>query len=281
MADAALPNPPHTTINSTGTVVVRERPAQLIMVVPMSAAEATLELALAKLKKQREAASQWVQRLNASRAEFGEVHFPAESETERMRRAALPRPAAKKRKSHERDVCMILTAMWDIAALSVEDALLFVDRLRFEAATDAEENEEAEGPPPWASPEEQIRSMMEQLAVATPEDRSPQFLYVARLSQEQLAKAQAEAFLQAQRSAEQLARAMGRSLGIATYVRCDFGRQAGTETRPEAFLKRQRCASLLAGSFVELQEHDQVSDDSRSASFAINVHMTYQLDPAR
>ena len=281
MADAALPNPPHTTINSTGTVVVRKRPTQLIMVVPMRAAEATLELALAKLKKQRESASQWLQRLNASRAEFGEFHFPVESEMERMQRAALPRPAAKKQKSRERDVRMILTAMWDIAALSVEEVLVFVDRLRFEATTDAEESEEAEGPPPWASPEEQIRSLMAQMRPPITEDHSPQFLYVTRLSQEQLAKAQAEAFLQAQRNAEQLARAMGRSLGIATFVRCDFGRQAGTETRPDALLKRQRCASLLAGSVVELQEHDQVSDDSRSASFAINVHMTYQLDPAR
>ncbi len=47
-------NPERGSVNSSGAVTVRQRPSLLLMKFPFKAAEATLELGLAKLKEQRE-----------------------------------------------------------------------------------------------------------------------------------------------------------------------------------------------------------------------------------
>src|SRR5437762_13303376 len=82
MADAT---PTRTFIMSSGVVTVRQRPSSLLMKVSLHAAEATLELGLAKLKKQCEAAAQWLQRLDAVRVDFGEPHFADQADTDPLK----------------------------------------------------------------------------------------------------------------------------------------------------------------------------------------------------
>jgi hypothetical protein len=272
-----------TRVMSSGTVTVRQRPSLLLMKVPLHAAEATLELGLTRLKKQCEAASRWLTRLNAIRVEFGEPHFAGQADMDplkQMRAAtglALGQRAAKSPSSErKRDVNVVLTAMWDIAAMSAEETLVFVDRLQFEAATDAGAAEPAEESPRWATPEEQAHRFMPPIGEPPTEDRAPQFLFIAQLGEEQLAKVSAEAFALARQNAERLARTVGMRLGKLGFVHYGVG---GPEIgRTDKLLNRQRCGALLAGSSYDLGENEIVSDHPQSADFTVKVDVQYQLE---
>jgi hypothetical protein len=279
MSDA----PSQTRVMCSSTVTVRQRPSLLLMKVPLLAAEATLELGLTRLKKQCEAASRWLQRLDPLRVEFGEPHFAGQADLDPMKqlraatRVALRQRAAKtSSRERKRDVIVVLTALWPIAGMSAEETLVFVDRLQFEAATDAGAPEPAEECPP-ATPEEQVQEMMAQLAEPPTVDRGPQFLFIAQLGEEPLAKATTEAFTLARQNAERLAWAMGMRLGKLGSVHHTIG---GPEPgRPDKLLKGQRCAAILAGSAYDLGENEIVSDDPQSAAFTVKVNLHYQLEP--
>ena len=64
-----------TRINAQGAVTIRQKPKLLLMKIDLEAVAATLELALANIKKQCAAASRWLQGLAANSVEFGEPHF--------------------------------------------------------------------------------------------------------------------------------------------------------------------------------------------------------------
>src|SRR5262245_11678536 len=122
-----------TTVSSTGAVTVRQRPSLLLMKVRVRAAEATLELGLARLTEQCESTSRWMSRLGAVRVECGEPHFADQAEQDAATRArsAAARamrkltPGAKPAR-HERGVRGVLTAVWEIGSLSAEETLVLV-----------------------------------------------------------------------------------------------------------------------------------------------------------
>jgi hypothetical protein len=175
------------------------------------------------------------------------------------------------------EVCVILTAIWDIAALSAEELLVFVDRLRYEAAEDdPPAAEPAEEPTEWSSPEDILRYSMTQVWGQGAESREPQFLFIARLSEEQLATASAEAFALARRNAENLARAMGMRVAQVSYV--NFGVGDTEPSRTDLMMARQRSWSLLAGCSYTPGENEMISDDPRSAEFRVRADVSYHLE---
>lgn len=283
MADAATPR---RTVSTQGTVTVRQRPAVLLMKVRLRATEPTLELGLTRLKAQGEAARQWLSRLGAERVACGEPHFDEQIDKDPLTKAraatakAIGRhlPGAAAAGDGKRGVNVVVTAQWPIAALSAEQTLVLVDRLRFEAAADSGTAEAAEEPPAWATPQEQMQALMAQMQQPPVDDGTPQFLFIARLDDEQLERAVAEAFARAVRNAERLARAAGLRLGPLTALNHVYGRPG--EGRADLLLERQRCAALLASMAVELGEHDLVSEDLRAAEFVVTVHATHTLDRA-
>lgn len=270
-------------VNGSGSVTVRQRPSLLLMKFPFRVAEATLELGLAKLKGQREAAEQWLKRLGADRVEFGEPHFADQAEMDQLTRAQklaakslknrLPKTSSSERRSGVR---VVLTAFWDIASMSAEETLTLLDRLRFEVAEDAGPAETAEEPPSWASPEEQLRQLTSQFVQPPTDEETPQFLFISRLSEEQLAKALAAALAEARRDVERLARAAElRLAGLS-----NFHFSLANNHRHEKMMERQRCTGLLAGSSYDLGENEIVSDDLRSAEFTVSVNVWYCLEEA-
>jgi hypothetical protein len=270
-------------VQSSGTVTVRQRPSLLLMTIPLHAAEATLELGLTSLKKQCEAASRWLTRLDAIRVEFGEPHFADQAGKDPlnpMRAAAartLGQPAAKDPSSErKRDVNVILTAIWDISAMSAEEILVFVDRLQFEAATDADAAEPAEETQQWQTPEEQFRGFMAQMAQPPTEDRAPQFLFIARLSEEQWTKASAAAFTLARQNAERLARTAGMHLGKLGHIH--YGTVGPPMGRTDKIMSQQRCGAILARSSYEVRENEIISDYPQSAEFTVTMHVQYQME---
>jgi hypothetical protein len=281
MADT---NPPRTIVNGTGTVSVRRRPSLLLMRLEARATEDTLELGVAKLKKQCEATSQWLKRLGAARVEVGEPHFADQARKDPMQamraaaRALRRRPGGPPSDQRQRQLNVVLTATWDIEAMSAEEVLVLVDRLRFEAAEDTGAAEPAEELSPWASPEEQMREMLAQIQQPAADDGSPRFLFVARLEPGQLEKASAEAFSRARQSAEQLARAAGMRLGsLSTLNAIGVNGMAGM-ARPDKLMERQRCLGLLAGCAYDPADDEIVSEDPLPAEFTVSVTTSYHLE---
>jgi hypothetical protein len=283
---------------------VRQRPSLLLMNVRLQAAEATLELGLSKLKKRCAAAVPWLKQLGAVRVEPGEPHFADQADTDPVTkiRAATAKAMALGRRSgeaagrkRERAVSVVLTAAWDVATMTAEETLVLVDRLRFEAAPDggapeapaaeAGAAEAAEELPPWATPEERLqaqmherlREMMTPIQQPPADDEAPQFLFIARLGEEQLEKATAEALVRAREEAERLARPAGLRLGLPSSLHVRFG-GIGDGRDVHKLMEQRRCAALLAGSSYELGEHDIVSDDPRAAEFTVHVSVSYSVE---
>jgi hypothetical protein len=253
------------------------------MKVQVRAAEATLELGLADLKKQCEATAQWLRRLGAGRVAVGEPTFADQVGKDPMQQAMRAARALRGRPATpaavpKREVAAVLTATWEIAAMSVEQVLVLVDRLRFEAAGDAAGDEGPEELPPWASPEEQMQRMMAQIHQPPPEDRGPHFLFVARLGDDQLEKAYAGAFTLARRQAERLARAAGMRLGALATIHASPG-LAGA-VRHNQLVDQQRCLGILADCDYNLADDEVASDDPRPIEFPISVNVSYYLESA-
>jgi uncharacterized protein YggE len=114
-------------------------------------------------------------------------------------------------------------------------------------------------------------------AAEPPEDRAPKFLYVARLDDEQLARATAEAYAAARRTAERLAQGAGRRLGELASLSEGHARP---DMRPDRLMEQQRCAALLAASGYEPREGEVVSDDPRAVEVTVAVHASHHLEPA-
>ncbi|MFO0851076.1 MAG: hypothetical protein U0871_21350 [Gemmataceae bacterium] len=160
------PHPP-ATVSTHATATVRLRPAVLVMVARGRAAAATLELGLAEVKRWAADAGRRLTRLGAARVAVGEPHPDDCADPDPMAgirreaRTRLPRtPDAPP--ADRPGVNVTLTATWDIAGSSAEEVLLLVDRLRFDAAVDAEPPAAPPAPPPGAGPEEQLRAMVAQ-----------------------------------------------------------------------------------------------------------------------
>jgi hypothetical protein len=271
------------TVNSTGTVTVRQRPTILLMKVRLRANEPTLELGLAKLKVQTNAASQWLARLGAGSVTIGEPHFDEHVEQDPVTKMRTVTASNVGKQlggagpdSDEHGVNVVVTALWQVASKSAEEILVLLDRLRFEASDDDNAPEAADESPTWTSPEEQFRGIMSQMFQPPSVDRRPKFLFIARLEAERLEASLEEAFSRACANSEQLARAAGLRLGRLSPV--NYGHARVAEGRPDKMMERQRCAALLAGTTYDLGDYDVVSDDPRPAEFTVSVNVHHMLE---
>src|SRR5262249_59989418 len=91
MTDASRPP---TTVSTNATASVRIRPALLLMLVRVRAAEATLELGLAEVKQRSADAARRLTRLGAARVDAGEPHEDDRADPDplaRLRAAATRR----------------------------------------------------------------------------------------------------------------------------------------------------------------------------------------------
>jgi hypothetical protein len=276
------PTHPRRTVTTFGSAAVRLRPALLIMLARVRAAEATLELGLAEVKQRCADAIQRLKRLGATWVEAGEPHEDDLANPDPMARMqAAARQAARQLRPGDaplpkrHGVNVMLTATWDIAERSADEVLLLIDRLRFDAAADADLPDPPVKQSPRSEPEEQLQAIMAQVTEPPPEDRSPKFLYVARPTEQQLAQAAAEACEVARQRAGHIALASGHRLGELTSL---MYMPAGADSRADRLMEQQRCAALLAAGSYDLREGEVVSEDPRSAAVTVSIHTTYCLE---
>ncbi len=257
------------------------------MIIRMKASEATLELGLAKLKRQREAAPQWLKRLGAESVEFGEPHFADQAdmdpmmkmraETVKTQRKLQGKPTTDER---NRDVVMVLTARWNIALMSAEEALVLLDRLRFEANEDVAPPEPVEEPKTWDSPQEQIQHMMAQMQrmhEMPQDDPAPIFLFISRLDDNQVKAAMAVAFSNARANAESVAGTAGMRIVALASIFNHAGHLV-SDAKADKMLDRRGLLSKLAGSAYDLTENEIVSEDARTVEFAVKLQVTFYVD---
>lgn len=282
MADDAAKR---TTCMATGTATVRRRPSVLLMKLPLKTSAATLDLGLAQSQTRREAAANWLRGLGADRVDAGEPHFPDQAEMDQATRIRVataknrPRlPGAEAPPAEpDRGVRVVLTATWDISGMSADEALLLLDRLRFESAPPppAESVESADELQPWSDPTQIMQAMMRQMTEPPAEDLAPQFLFITRLADDDLARATADALAAARASAGRLARAAGLNVGGLASIH--VSRSGPPDGRHDQLMERHRCAALLAGTSFDPREGDVVSDDPRAVDVGVSVSATYVL----
>lgn len=269
------------TVSTNGTAMFSIRPCLMLMLVRIRSAAATLELSLAEIKQRSTETTQRLLRLGAKSVDLGEPHEDEGAETDpmaRMRATMRPRlPRTAETALPERPgVNTMLTAAWDISGMSAEDVLLLVDQLRFDAASHTDTPQSVvPASPSWEDPEEHLRNMLAQLQEPPKADLAPQFLYISRPREEQLAKATAEAFEAAKQMAERLAAASGRQLAQLSSVNCH--RSPG-DARPDRYQGRQKCDLMLAASSYALRDGELVSLDARTIEVDVTVHATHQIN---
>lgn len=269
-----------STVSASHTAVIRTRPTILLMIGRLRASAANLEQALTIVKQRYHDTAMRLARLGAQAVEQGEPHLDDRADPDpmaRVRAAVISRHRQPLNDAlpDQPGVNITLTGKWDISTLSVEETLILVDQLRFDAAADVDIKSKPAPIATWQNPEAQIRDMMAKLSAPPPIDLSPQFLYIARPSDEQLSKATSEAYAAAEKLANRLANAAGRTVAELASINLT---QSQSETRPDRIMERQRCAALLESSTFQMTESDCVSEDARMVDLKITVHTTFYLD---
>lgn len=271
------------TVTASGSAIVPLRPSLLLMLVRVRATEATLELGLARLKQDCMDAAGRLSRLGASRVDTGDPYEDAHADADPLEKfraisSKRARPAVPDVPLERPAVNATITARWDIAALSIEEILLLVDRLRFETAAE-EVPVVPVDPASWNDPESAMQAMQAMMERATcpPEDRSAKFVYVARAGEAAMSQALGEAFRTAQQRAGVLAAASGRRLGDLTSMHSNF---SGAEHRADRIMEHQRILGLLDDGAYRLVEGEFASSNPRSIICAVTVHATHRLEPA-
>ena len=275
--------PKAASVHGTGLITLRRTPSTLLMKHVLHAKEATLELGLLSLQKQSDASGEWLRGLKADRIEFGEASFSLEGDQDPMsqiraqshKQIALltgaPQPA-----SREREVHRVVTAIWNIEALSAEQILVFTDRLEFELSLDEPEPETTAPITEWSTPAEQMQSIMAAMEQSGQNDGKPQLIYLSRLSDTDREAAIRQGIVLAREHADRLARAADGRLGRVTYLSENL--RDASLTRQSLMLSRQKCMGMLAGSQYELKENEIVSDDPRSVEFFVEVTCHYEVE---
>lgn len=218
-------------------------------------------------------------RLGASSVEMGEPYLDERAEVDPISRARAALKSRVQQVKHslpeQPGANVTLSATWDIGSLSADQTLLLVDQLRFDAAVDAEIKPSNPSTSEWQDPEAKLTAMLASLSTPPPADLSPQFLFIARPTDEQLLVATTDAYNSATKIASRLAKATGRVLGELTSINHT---QSLAEGRADRILERQRCLALIESSTFTLLEGDVASEDARMIDIKVTVHTNFKLE---
>src|SRR5580698_5071439 len=138
------PNARQPTVHCNGSCSVRTRPSELLLKTRLRVDDATLDLRLAKLKQLCQMTAEWLKRLGATRVDFGDPYFSSQANKDPLKRlhpaarALTKPPTGGSTRDHTRDVEVIVTALWDISAMTAEETLILMDRLWFEIIPEKE-----------------------------------------------------------------------------------------------------------------------------------------------
>jgi len=276
-----------STVAGTGQVKIRPKPSSIRMHVELVAKGKTLEDALTNLKERREAALIQLEGLRAD-MESVKVNAPRisgkQSEQkrrmeqmlmERMRsRGGKVPPGVKVPRSFT--VSATLSAEWPLKVDDNERLLMAAEVLREKVGeADLAGTKEAEKLSPE---EEELAEEMAGMSSSYGEEEikpgEPQFVYVARITDDERDKAMADSFAKAKAQAEQLARAANVKLGALIGLSGGGGGQTeigGSSYGYEQQMYLQRLMGSRGGSSGGDSSNEAMSANPESLSFDFRV----------
>lgn len=278
------------TVSGQGTVTI-ERPAQLVrMQIDLSAKHKEAKEALAQLKQLREAATVKAIELGAVKESltFGEptlgtVGASSDAYMQRMVMLAMrgKKPDESKLQALPLVATVRLTAEWPLSGDTPDERLLYSHELREKiraadlggtkdaAALTPEEQElqeESESAPSYGMPQ-------------PPKPGEPGFVFVAKISEEERAKALKDAYFRAHVQAEQLAKAAGMRAALIRSLSGGFGPvESGGE-----YDSYSRYMATMMGRQVPLGSADDAAEavgpQPGKVEYRVAVSATFGLTP--
>lgn len=294
-ASSQMPGQP--TISSTGMATLKRPPTAMRMHVELLAKGKTLEEALDKLKDLREVASVQLGTLKAdpNSIEFGSPSLSAAQSAQKSQFEAMVRQRMSSRGKglpaglqapKSVTVSMTLSAEWPLEADDPPGLLLAAQALQEEVkAADLAGSKDAEK----LSPEEEelaeeMAAMMRNSGQEEAPLGQPQFLYVARISEQERDKVLAEAFGKAKSQAARLAQAAGAQLGPlvglggggggqTSFDASDFGMSSNYAS--QRYLRRLMGQQAISG-MGEMQ-NEAMGGNPGSLTFAFYITASFGL----
>jgi uncharacterized protein YggE len=286
------------TVTGQGTADVKKPPEFLRVQVEVLARGKDLREALARLKERQGAARKQLATLGAAQGTvaFGDpVANPEKNDQQRMMermvmarmRARQGKPGAKPKVAPPVAVSATLKADLPLKASGADELLLAAESLqeKIKAADlgGLKEFEKASPQEEELAEENQESGMQGQQGEV--KRGEPVFVFVAKVSEEERAKALAEAFRKAKRQAGQLARAAGAELGALHHLDGQYPGVPG-EDSPYAYnsyamraLQQLRMAQAAADP--DEQAGEALSPQPGPVTYRVAVAAAFTLKPAR
>jgi uncharacterized protein YggE len=284
---ANLPTTGGNVIAAAGAATVQRLPTSIRMTLSVSAKGKTIEDALAKLKERREKLTAELQKLNADKKDI-RVDNPAVSAAETDRQRQIEALVAERVGKGKRPkgleftpnfaVVCTMTVEWPLSAKTAEEFLVQSHALteKIKAAELAKSDEKL-------TPEEE--EVAAELAEQSRNGRDnanagePQFVFVARLSDADRQKCFADAFAQAKKHAEELAKAAGVELGPLVGL-SGQGTGSQQQNRDESYggySQRERPAAWPLSENSEPYSVESVAADPDSLSFNFEINAMFKI----
>ncbi len=283
------------SIVGTGTTVISRPPTIVQVHVTIPGKGSTLKEAIAKLKERQQKAQQLLGQLQAdsksivfSPPSLSEGKSEQRKQFEAMvvqRMRAMGREAPKGLKMPK--ICTVscnLTAQWPLAGKTVEEMLIETDALKekVEAADLAGMKDEEAASLEEEELMEEMEGMDEFSGYSGNEEikpGTPTFSYLARITEEERAKAMAESYRKAQAQAESLAGAAGVHAGALIGLSGGSSGEADYSDGPYYdYEYRQQVMRMMRGAMEELnREMESVGPTPEAVKFTFHVTAVYQL----
>ncbi|MDA1054310.1 MAG: SIMPL domain-containing protein [Planctomycetota bacterium] len=220
------------TVSGMGTVSVKQKPTLLRMTIQLQEKGKTVQESLAKLKDRRDAAVLQLQELGAKKddivASDPTLSAGQTEEEQQMQQMMMQQMRARGRAPRGLQVpksvatSTTLTVEWPLTMETNEELLLFADTLqeKIKAADLAGLNEPKQLTPEEEELQAEMEETMSDYSYGSEQAKpgEPSFVYVARISEDERAKALAAAFDKAKAQAQRLAVAARAKLGALSSV---------------------------------------------------------------
>jgi uncharacterized protein YggE len=285
------------TVTVEGSAVIKRQPEVLRVQVDLLAKGKDLKEALAKLKERREATRTLLAALNPVQGsvEFGEpVVTTGKSQRQRqmeMLVAQRLRARGKKAPPVTENAPVVVSASFKadlpLKAASPEDLLVVAAGLQDKIkALDLGGLKEFQRMSPQEEElAEEMTDMRDEMDRGEIKPGEPVFVYVAKISEEDRAKAMAEAYQKARLEAGRLARAAGAEVGALKHLQGQTVGAPGSEDSPSPYYARDYEYRMMLGRASRSADGEQSSTEAVGAqpvkvTFRVSVTAAFTLKPA-
>jgi uncharacterized protein YggE len=286
--------PPTGTVTGQGTFELKRQPEYLRVQVDVLAKGKDVKEALAKLREQRQAAQKQLEALgfDPKSIDFGEPKITTEkSDRGRHMEMMMRRMRNQGKKTTQKPkeappifVSSALKAELRLAAADPEELLIAAHTLeqRMKAADlGGAKDLKQVSPQDEELAQEQAEEFMDFNEADGPKRGEPIFLYISKVSEEEQAKALAQAFKNAKRQASQLAQAAGVALGslhhLEDHSSASAPEELGVLDNPYSYRLVQQAWQLTRTASEDARTGEAIGLQPGKVSYRIAVSASFEL----